>query len=171
MKRIKTLLLAACAIAAMTAASCSAQGKDKTQTDGENVEVTAQDGVITLTDDSKFRPTMDVKEAVVLDFNATWCIPCKKLTPAFDKAAEAYAGKVKFYSVDIDNNPQTTQAFEITGVPTVVIMTPDGKVSKYVGLGDFASDAELSAPDLTDTQLTDIIYNNMRKLIDGQISK
>lgn len=171
MKKIKTLFLAACAVVAMTAVSCSSQSKDKTQTSDENVEAVDQKGVITLTDDTKFRPNMDVKEAVVLDFNATWCIPCKKLTPAFDKAAEVYEGKVKFYSVDIDNNTQTAHAFDITGVPTVIIMTPDGKMSKYVGLGDFATEAELSNPDLTDAQLTDIIFKNMCQLIDGQISK
>lgn len=91
--------------------------------------------VTDLTDDNAWRPETKVEKLTVLDFNATWCGPCKQLKPVFDHAAEMFPA-VDFISVDIDHNPQTATAFGIEAVPTVIFVKPDGSTEKFVGTED-----------------------------------
>ena len=89
--------------------------------------------VVELTDDNVLRPDTKVDKLTIVDFNATWCGPCKMLAPVFESAAESYGDKVDFLSVDIDKCAATRDAFGVEAVPTVVIMRPDGKTERYVG--------------------------------------
>jgi len=63
---------------------------------------------------------------VLVDFWATWCEPCKTLTPVLEKLAAEYDGGFVLAKVDIDKNQELAQAFGIQSVPTVVLMI-DGK--------------------------------------------
>jgi len=121
------------AVAAMLA-SCS----------GNNADKAGQDAVETLTDDNAFRPDTKVDRLTVLDFNATWCGPCKQLSPVFDQAAKAFAD-ARFVSVDVDRNPATAQAFEVEAVPTVVFIKPDGTSVRYVGTDELLPYEALAA--------------------------
>lgn len=91
--------------------------------------------VIALDDDNLYRPDTKVDVLTVLDFNAVWCGPCKKLDPVFHAAAEKYAN-VKFVSVDVDKNPATAKAFGAESIPHVVILNPAGKTQTFTGIGD-----------------------------------
>ena len=66
----------------------------------------------------------DVVEAsqevpVIVDFWATWCGPCKQLTPALEQAVQAARGKVKLVKVDADKNQRIAQQLRIQSLPTV----------------------------------------------------
>ena len=76
----------------------------------------------------------DEKLLTVIDFNATWCGPCRQFAPIFHKVAEEYAGRARFYSVDTDEHPQLAALYEVTGIPTVVYLKPDGSYTTTVGL-------------------------------------
>lgn len=148
---------------AMTAVSCSSSSKENAaETNAETeaatqAELTApvpaveEAGVINLKDDNLFRPDTKVSVPTVLDFNAVWCVPCKKLAPAFHQAAEDFAGKINFYSVDIDSCRTTAAAFNVQSVPTVVILTPDGQTQTHVGLGPFLTPEQLQNTSGDDT--------------------
>lgn len=143
----------AAVIALMTLASCGNKTAENTNEKAEEAATealnTANDAinkaadavaeatgsVIELTDDEAYRPATAVETPVILDFNATWCGPCKMLTPVFKAAAEKYNG-VKFVSVDIDKMTQTATAFGIEAVPTVVILAPGKEPARYVGTDD-----------------------------------
>ncbi len=132
----KTLLtLAAAAIVALSACAGStteAAPADKQPTAKTAAAKTAAGSVITLKNDNAYRPGQKVKKLTILDFNATWCGPCRKLAPVFHDAAKKY-GKVDFVSVDVDNMTATAEAFGIQAVPTVIFLFPDGTQQVYTG--------------------------------------
>lgn len=69
---------------------------------------------------------------VVIDFNATWCGPCMRFKPTFDKVASEYDGAV-FLSVDVDNNPKAAEQFGVTSIPMITVLMPDGTTQSSVG--------------------------------------
>ncbi|MCM1092458.1 MAG: thioredoxin [Bacteroides sp.] len=62
----------------------------------------------------------------VVDFWAPWCAPCLRLAPVIDELAEKYAGKVKFYKMNIDDNQQLARDLGISSIPLVVLFPNDG---------------------------------------------
>ncbi len=71
---------------------------------------------------------------VVVDFSATWCGPCRQLTPIIDDLAKEYSGKVKVGKVDIDQSQEVAGKYGITSVPTVLFFKGGAKVDTLVGL-------------------------------------
>ena len=58
----------------------------------------------------------------VVDFNATWCGPCRMLAPVLEDISEKYAGKVSFFSVDVDENPGLAMQYRVNSVPCLVLL-------------------------------------------------
>ncbi|MCR4589373.1 MAG: thioredoxin [Lachnospiraceae bacterium] len=73
---------------------------------------------------------LDSAAPVLVDFNATWCGPCKMMAPVFDELSETYQN-VKFISCDVDECPETAQEYGIMSIPSIV-MFKDGKPSDPV---------------------------------------
>ncbi|MDE0237412.1 MAG: tetratricopeptide repeat protein [bacterium] len=65
--------------------------------------------------------------AVVVDLWAPWCGPCKTLGPILEQTVAATGGAVELAKVNVDDNPQTAQAFQVQSIPAVYAMR-DGKV-------------------------------------------
>ena len=81
----------------------------------------------------------------VLDFNATWCGPCKMLAPVLEEVSDEMEGKANFYSVDTDENPDLAREYGIMNIPAIVVLKDGEKVDMNVGftpkeaLSDFIS--------------------------------
>ena len=70
---------------------------------------------------------------VVIDFHATWCGPCKVLSPILEELDDEIEG-VEFVKLDVDKHTQIAGQNEVMGVPTVVILK-DGEVKdRFVGV-------------------------------------
>lgn len=84
--------------------------------------------------DSNF--TTDVAAAsglTMIDFWAEWCGPCRMLGPTIEAVADEYAGKVKVFKMNVDNNPETPTKFHIRGIPTVIFFKNGQPVDQLVG--------------------------------------
>ncbi|MDE6127538.1 MAG: redoxin domain-containing protein, partial [Muribaculaceae bacterium] len=76
---------------------------------------------------------------VVVDFNATWCGPCKQFAPNFEAVAEKYADKALFYSVDVDQHPELAAQYNVQSIPMVLFIRTDGQTATSLG---FLEEAE-----------------------------
>ena len=74
--------------------------------------------------------------AVIIDFFATWCGPCKRIAPTYEKLAEAFTN-VTFLKVDVDEAPELTNEYNISAMPTFVFLK-NGKEVKRVEGADMA---------------------------------
>jgi putative thioredoxin len=70
---------------------------------------------------------------VVVDLWATWCGPCKQLSPVLEKLAREYDGRILLAKVDVDANPQISQAFAVQSIPTVVAILKGQPVPLFQG--------------------------------------
>lgn len=61
-----------------------------------------------------------------VDFWAPWCAPCRHFSPAFEQAASDHGDRVRFASVNVDDNPATAALLQVRTIPTVVLFDPDG---------------------------------------------
>lgn len=73
------------------------------------------------------------KGIVVVDFFATWCGPCKMLSPVYNSLAEEMKEKADFLKVDIDESIELAQKFSVTTVPTVIIFKDGKEMDRLVG--------------------------------------
>ena len=86
-----------------------------------------------VTDASFSTDVLAAKGAVLVDFWAEWCGPCKAIAPALEEIGAEYAGRLTIAKVNIDENPNTPNTYNVRGIPTLV-MFKDGKpVSTKVG--------------------------------------
>ncbi|MER6733277.1 thioredoxin [Streptomyces puniciscabiei] len=70
---------------------------------------------------------------VVVDLWATWCGPCRMVSPALEKVATGLAGRIKLVKVDVDKNPRLSQRFEVQAVPTLLILDQGETVARQAG--------------------------------------
>ena len=70
----------------------------------------------------------------VVDFYATWCGPCKQLAPILEQFEQKYDGIVSFIRIDVDQEPDLAEAFQVESIPTLFFITPEGVVDASIGL-------------------------------------
>ena len=123
MKKSKILLKIAASAVLVLLASCG--GKTVTDTATETAAETVEAD----------NATVAAGMPQVIDFNATWCGPCRMFAPTFEKMEKKYEGKITFLSVDVDENPDMAAQYEVQSIPTVVYINAEGKtVDVTVGL-------------------------------------
>jgi thioredoxin 2 len=70
---------------------------------------------------------------VLLDLWAPWCGPCRMVSPALERLAREYAGRVKLVKVDVDTSPRTSGRFGVQGIPTLLLLDHGVVVARQTG--------------------------------------
>ena len=83
--------------------------------------------IINVTDDSFENDVLKASGAVLVDFWAPWCGPCKQIPPLLKEVAEEMGDKITIAKIDIDDNPNTPGKYGVRGIPTLSIFK-DGNV-------------------------------------------
>lgn len=85
--------------------------------------------VVEVTDANFEAEIANHKGAVLIDFFATWCGPCRAAAPVVEATAENLRGRVKFAKIDIDQSPAAARRFGISSIPCLILLN-DGKTEK-----------------------------------------
>ncbi|MFD8566743.1 thioredoxin [Streptomyces sp. NPDC059639] len=70
---------------------------------------------------------------VVVDLWATWCGPCRMVSPALEQVARDLAGRIKLAKVDIDKNPRLSRRFDVQAVPTLLVLDKGETIARQAG--------------------------------------
>ena len=89
--------------------------------------------VTSVTTDSFEKDVLQAAGLVVIDFWATWCGPCKIISPIVEELAGEYEGKAAFGKINTDENPDLASRFNIRGIPTLMFFKGGKNVDQLVG--------------------------------------
>ncbi|MGW8970521.1 thioredoxin [Streptomyces platensis] len=70
---------------------------------------------------------------VLVDLWATWCGPCRMVSPALEQVARELAGKIKLVKVDVDQAPRLSQRFQVQAVPTLLLLDQGEVIARQAG--------------------------------------
>ena len=90
--------------------------------------------VITITNENYEQEVANSPVPVLLDFWATWCGPCRMLSPIVDGIAEEIGDAAKIGKVDVDAQPELAKKFGIMSVPTLIVIKDGKEAQKAVGV-------------------------------------
>ena len=76
---------------------------------------------------------LDATGPVLLDFFANWCGHCQKLLPLLDEVATEVDGKFSIMKVNVDENRDLSQKFDIKGLPTMILFKGGSEVDRLIG--------------------------------------
>ena len=134
----KTLaLLAIAATTIIFSASCNAAGKETASQKEEKtvVELNKSDFLEKIMNYEKNpdKWTYLGDKPAIIDFYATWCMPCKRLAPVLEELSKEYEGKVDFFKVDAEKERELSRVFGIQSYPTLIFIPKDGMPQVLMG--------------------------------------
>ena len=92
------------------------------------------EGGLQLKDDKFEKEIVQAKGVALVDFWASWCMPCKMIAPSVEAIAKDYAGKVKVGKVEVDEAGETASRFNVMNIPTLIIFKDGKEAGRIVGV-------------------------------------
>jgi thioredoxin 1 len=106
------------------------------------------DKIVHTTDGNFDADVTNNEKAVLIDFWAEWCGPCKMIAPLLDEVADEYADKLAIVKLNVDENPNTAQKFGIRSIPTLILFKDGAPQAQKLGA-------------MSKSQLTEFIDTNI----------
>ncbi len=88
---------------------------------------------VTITKDNFSEVVLNSPVPVLADFWAEWCPPCKMIAPILDEIAAEYEGKICVAKINVDDNQELAQQYEIASIPTLLLFSNKEIVQKQIG--------------------------------------
>lgn len=82
---------------------------------------------------TNFEQKINQNNLVIVDFFATWCGPCRMLSPILEDVSDDLK-EVTFYKVDVDENPDVAKKFGVMSIPTLVAIKNGKEIDRNIGL-------------------------------------
>ena len=79
------------------------------------------------------REVLKSSQPVLVEFGATWCVPCKNMAPVLDQLSVEYSGKLKVIKVDADESPKLAEKYTTGELPTMIIFKNGEPKEKLIG--------------------------------------
>lgn len=89
--------------------------------------------VLTLDNSNFEQEVLQSQQPVLVDFWATWCGPCIRMSPVIDQVAAENGGKVKVAKLDIDDAPEVAETYGVSAVPTLIVFKNGQEVDRMLG--------------------------------------
>ena len=86
-----------------------------------------------VSDSSFEKDVLESDKPVLVDFWAAWCAPCRMLAPTVEAVAEKYADAARVVKLNVDENPETSQAYRVTSIPTLNVYRGGQLVKTIIG--------------------------------------
>jgi thioredoxin 1 len=86
-----------------------------------------------VTDANFDQEVLKSDKAVLIDFWAPWCAPCRAIAPLIDELAGEYAGRLKVVKINVDDNPETPARYGVRGIPNLLIIKSGQVTEQIVG--------------------------------------
>jgi thioredoxin 1 len=83
---------------------------------------------------SNFSEILSADQPVLVDFWATWCGPCRMLSPTVDEIADEYEGRVTVAKCNVDDSDEIAMQYRVRNIPTLIFFKGGQQVDKLVGL-------------------------------------
>jgi thioredoxin 1 len=93
----------------------------------------ASQATLHLTEAAFDQALAEHSEAVVVDFWAEWCGPCKAIAPTLDELAREYAGRVTIAKVNVDEHPGLAARFQVRSIPTLLFFKGGQVIDQVIG--------------------------------------
>jgi thioredoxin 1 len=88
---------------------------------------------VLLVEEANFQEFINKNTAVVIDFWAEWCGPCRMVGPIVEKLAQEFEGRVAFGKCNTDHNPRIAMNFQISAIPTLLFFSHGKLVNRVIG--------------------------------------
>jgi len=98
--------------------------------------------IIHVTDQGFETDVLKAPGAILVDFWAPWCGPCKQIAPLLDEVATEMADSITVAKVNIDDNPETPSKYGVRGIPTLMLFNGGNVQATKVGAVSKAKLAE-----------------------------
>ncbi len=95
---------------------------------------TKHQSVVTLDADNFEQEVIQAEQAVLVDFGAEWCPPCKAIAPIIEEIATEYEGVARVGTVDVDENKSLAERYAIGSIPTLLFFKGGEVVDRIQGL-------------------------------------